>query len=127
MIIPPFKMTFTEALYHLGACFAARDYTRYKTFEEAWKTCPPSRPDWMMWLVEQMEGNEGWPNVKTIAKIATLSFAVKWENQTAFLLKELSVPYDYFLPPDPEHFKWDTLRYPHPVTNVHASEVHLPR
>lgn len=114
MQIPPKTLTFVEALYKLRACYAARDWTRYKTFEEAWTTCPYQRFDWVEWLVSSMAGNPGWPTKKLIEQtrheLQTQASKgnLPFEQWIDVLRNTYQVPFDYFLPPDPNGFQWDT-------------------
>ena len=42
----------------MGACREAVEWSKGKTFSEAWQQC--ERPDWMVWLCGRMCGAAGW-------------------------------------------------------------------
>ena len=52
----------------IGACREAVEWTKGKTFEEAWKECV--RADWMLWLCGKMVGTAGWPTKQEIVLLA---------------------------------------------------------
>lgn len=50
---------FGVLLINKGACKEGADGARGKSLKEFWETC--ERPDWMLWVVDQMKDTSGWP------------------------------------------------------------------
>jgi len=57
-------MSFKQQLINLDVCKEAIDWVEDRTIQQAWKDC--HRGDWMLWLLEQMEGEKGWLDEKEI-------------------------------------------------------------
>jgi len=57
-------MSFKQQLIEMDACQEAIDWVENRTIKEAWTDC--QRGDWMLWLLEQMEGEKGWLDEKKI-------------------------------------------------------------
>ena len=55
-------------LRSLGACEEARREAQGKGLGEVWSTC--KRGDWLLWLVAQMIGKEGWPTHQQVVLAA---------------------------------------------------------
>jgi hypothetical protein len=67
----------SEELEHklklLGACGEAVAWAKGKTFKKAWAEC--ERGDWMLWLVDKMQGKDGWPTRQQIVHSACDCYA----------------------------------------------------
>lgn len=59
-----------KLLSKLGACNEAVKWSNGKTLSVAWNEC--DRADWMLWLVGNMAGREGWPTRQQIMLVACL-------------------------------------------------------
>jgi len=57
-------MSFKQQLIDLDVCKEAIDWVEDRTIQQAWKDCPHG--DWMLWLLEEMEGEKGWLDEKEI-------------------------------------------------------------
>jgi len=55
-------MSFKQQLIKMKACKEAIDWVEDRTIQQAWKDC--SHGDWMLWLLEMMKKEEGWPDEK---------------------------------------------------------------
>ena len=62
------KTDFQTLLRQIVACPEARDWVGKKSLAEAWATS--ERPDWMLWLVARMVGQEGWPTHQEVVLAA---------------------------------------------------------
>jgi hypothetical protein len=57
-------MSFEQQLIEMDAHQEVIDWVEDRTLEQAWNDC--NRGDWMLWLLEKMEGKEGWLDEKEI-------------------------------------------------------------
>jgi hypothetical protein len=57
-------MSFKQQLIEMEACREIINWVEDRTLEQAWRDC--HRGDWMLWLLEEMGGKEGWLNEKEI-------------------------------------------------------------
>jgi len=57
-------MSFKQQLIEMDVCKEAIDWVEDRTIQQAWKDC--QRGDWMLWLLEQIEGEKGWLDEKEI-------------------------------------------------------------
>ena len=57
-------MTFKQRLIEMHACQDAVNWVEDRTIKQAWDDC--YRGDWMLWLLEEMKGEEGWLDEKGI-------------------------------------------------------------
>jgi len=55
-------MSFKQELIERKACKEAIDWVEDRTIEQAWNDC--HHGDWMLWLLEEMKGEKGWPDEK---------------------------------------------------------------
>jgi hypothetical protein len=62
---------FYEFCRSKDACEAGLKWIEGKSLAEFWQTC--ERADWMIWLVWNMAGEEGWPTIRD-AHVALLGY-----------------------------------------------------
>jgi len=66
---------FQTLLESIEACPEARWWVGERSLAAAWEDC--ERPDWMLWLVAKMMGQEGWPeHHQTVLAVCAIAEAV---------------------------------------------------